>query len=255
MWCKGEKAVKPTANESEELAKTGTEASDGSFASPDGRRTFTVPERPNKWGVRHVTDWDKADPVPKARLIRRSRFFLPDLPPASIRYYEALTPAERSEVDALRLYWISLREFKNRLALARWLVFVALILPCLLLLGVYAAALERVPLTGRWRIILLTAEEEDKISTSLAGVNWYKSVINLLTTVDHPAPPIVPATDWRWNWAEGVLRQLEAAVLKAVADGESPPSPYARPPPPDYPLRPRPRVSTMLHNALPSTLR
>jgi hypothetical protein len=261
MWCEGEKAVSIPAADALMLSK-GRLRDDGALVggNSDELVAFAIPIPPRRPGAQRqevgldpaklreeVRFGDKDKAV--ATWIRRAGFYLPDLPPASLPYYRGLSPKQQSEVDQMRRYWISLREFKDRMRITRWILFTVVILPCLLLLGVYVAALERVPLTGRWRIILLTPEEEDKISSSLAGPNWYKSVINLLTTPESPAPTVLPINDWRWRWVEGVLRRLEqgaAAELKGIQTKISP-----QPPPAHHPLKPRPRVSCVLHSALP----
>ncbi|KAL1411464.1 hypothetical protein Q8F55_002420 [Vanrija albida] len=235
--------------------------------APDGRVAYSVP-LPKHWR-RHdpsrkkpSVDDSKCDHdawVRKTqRYIRASFFFLPPLPPVSVRYYNELTHQERGEVDALRRYWISLRMFKDRLRVSRVVVAMLVGLPILLLLGVWATGLERVPLTGRWRLILLTPEEEDVVATSLEGANWYKSVINLLTTPEKPAPPVLPFSDWRWQWVQSTLRHIEASMIAAAERTEQglprpADAPDLYPPKPSYPLRPRPRVSARLHAALPGS--
>ena len=271
MWCEGEKGIWLTNKEAKDMIN-GTLHPDGTLVGPDGRRAYSTPMPPSRFNghkagpiVIDPAQYDRKDGKGFYaegdsfkrfnRLVKATRFYLPDLPPAAVSYYEALKPTQRTEVDALRQYWASLRMFKARLQTSRWIVVILLGLPCLLLSGVYLCGLERVPLTGRWRIILLTPEEEDVISSSLAGVNWYRSVINLLTTSDHPAPTVVPYDDWRWRWVENTLRQLEAATL---ADCRNQPMPNGPPlipvPPAQYPLMPRPRVSSMLHSVLPGSM-
>jgi len=50
----------------------------------------------------------------------------------------------------------------------------------------------------RWRMILLSPEEEDDIATQLAGSGWYRAVGEI--TSKHSAPKIVPPSDWHYAW-------------------------------------------------------
>ena len=264
MWCDDEKGVRVTHQEAADLVHAPEAPNDGLLA-PDGRIAYSIP-LPKHWRRRSDTGTKPAedDATEYARWVRATHrrikqtfFFLPELPPASVRYYNELSVTEREEVDALRRYWISLRMFKDRLKYARWLVATLIGVPILMLLGVWATGLERVPFTGRWRLILLTADEEDAISDSLEGANWFRSVINLLTTPEKPAPPIVPLSDWRWQWVQGTLRHIESGVISVVeridsgVDEKPPGTDGLWPPPARYPLRPRPRASARLHAALP----
>lgn len=262
MWCEGEKGTHPDPKQARCLLN-GTRVSDGVVRGTDGRTAYTMQTPPGsryaerrKWMLdptnitRVENGKDRTSKLEK--LIKRFYFYRPDLPPDSITYYERLSAEQQAEVDALRRHWMSLTAFKDHLKTHRWIVGVIFWLPFVLLLGVYILGLERVPLTGRWRIILLTPEEEDAISTSLAGANWYRSVINILTTEERPAPPVVPLTDWRCQWVQGVLRRLETAALADCQGYESPYGPPLVPiPASDYPLKPRPRVSSRLHACLP----
>jgi len=260
MWCQGEKGIRPTLKEAAEIPN-GTMQPDGGCKGPDGKVSYATPVVPKQFRsvrtnddptqIQRTTLSGKNNQKGLARFIRGTRFYLPELPPASVTYYERLSAVQQREVDALRRYWVSLQMFKKYLRVSRWVMGLLLFLPLGLVLGAYACGLERVPLTGRWRIILLTPEEEDLISSSLAGANWYRSVINLLTTPEKPAPRVVPIEDWRWRWVNDVLRRLEAAAL---AECQNKPPPYERTvyvPPAEYPLKPRPRMSSMLHSVLP----
>lgn len=268
MWCEGEKGVKVNSDEIAALIGCELDA-DGGMLGPDGRVAYATPMPPNRFrreGANEETVLAQMvsavpkDPKSRRRLARRMRhpglFYLPDLPPASVSYYSALPASQRSEVDALRRYWISLQMFKDNLRLWRWVVGLLLGLPVLLLSSVYLFGLERTPLTGRWRIILLTPEEEDAISTSLSGANWYRSVVNLLTTAERPAPPVLSYEDWRWRWVQGILRRLETAALEDSRSVPTDPPRYVTGtsmpvPPVQHPLKPRPRMSWMLHSMLP----
>jgi hypothetical protein len=261
MWCDDERGVRLTMQDAADLVDA-PETEGHGVVAPDGRIAYLTPMPRD---LKHLTklaqpsaqDERKKWVRHRQRVLRQTCYFLPDLPPASVRYYHELSPTEQSEVDALRHYRISLRMFKDRLRTARWAVALLMGLPMLLIVGVWLTGLERVPFTGRWRLILLTADEEDTISHSLEGANWFKSVINLLTTPEKPAPPIVPLSDWRWSWVQGTLRQLESGVIWAVerddaGDNNRPPDATGLwPPPSKYPLRPRSRAAARLHAALP----
>lgn len=64
---------------------------------------------------------------------------------------------------------------------------------------VAAFSLERVPYTGRWRLVMLSPTEEDAISSKLRGPGWFQQVLSILTTAEAPAPAVVPIEDWRWQ--------------------------------------------------------
>jgi hypothetical protein len=258
MWCRGEKEKRVSQDEAVQLLNV--EAEDcGGLRLPDGRIAHQV--RPPKQFRPRTESNDKR----QAQYMRRTCFFLPPLPPASVRFFDEFSAEEQGQIQRLRTYWIGVRMFKDRLKVARGLMVLLFGLPIVLLFGVWIAALERTPLTGRWRLILLTPEEEDHISKTLSGQNWYKSVINLLTTSESPAPPIVPLDDWRWQWVATTLRQLEAVVINEATRMDSSgkesmtcplPAHQAKsgiptPPSTGYPIRPRPRMSCMIHSALP----
>ncbi|OCF32948.1 hypothetical protein I316_05286 [Kwoniella heveanensis BCC8398] len=275
MWCEDEKEIRLTKAEAGKFVDSDPD-DNGGLLGDDGRIAYNIPmPSPPGWskrGKRNSTLAANEMVTPKALMeytrgnrrrvaswIARAYFYMPDLPPASIRFYEELSPEQRSDVDALRKYWIGLKAFKHRFEMGRWLIGIVFALPILLLSAVYLAGLERVPLTGRWRLILLTPEEEDAISTSLAGQNWYRSVINLLTTAERPAPPFVPQNDWRWAWVQSTLSRLEIGALsdcQYLPEDQRPPkiindSTVPVPPAPYHPLKPRPRVSSWLHSILP----
>ncbi|KAH9063848.1 hypothetical protein EDB87DRAFT_1600719 [Lactarius vividus] len=131
----------------------------------------------------------------------------------------------------------------------RTILFHALIFtPCILFWAAVIASLERTPLTGRWRLILLSPEEEDAIATQLAGSGWYQAVGEIISK--HGSPKIVPPSDWRYIWVKDTLRTLEAAIPKLGDEKSLAPVWLERgngdvplPPPAEYPLRPRPRAA------------
>ncbi|PPQ66222.1 hypothetical protein CVT24_000334 [Panaeolus cyanescens] len=124
-------------------------------------------------------------------------------------------------------------------------------IPMLLFWATLIAGLERTPLTGRWRLILLSPEEEDEIANQLAGPGWYQSVGQILAEDGHSR--VLPTSDWRYKWVSDTLRQLEASI--PVLSREPELCPHWKesggdckplPPPADYPLQPRPRASEYL---------
>uniref|UniRef100_A0A0W0EZN5 Peptidase M48 domain-containing protein n=1 Tax=Moniliophthora roreri TaxID=221103 RepID=A0A0W0EZN5_MONRR len=123
---------------------------------------------------------------------------------------------------------------------------ILLAIPVTLFWATVIASMERTPLTGRWRLIVLSPDEEDEIAAALAGPGWYNSVTDILAQ-DGPVRFIHP-TDWRYIWVRDTLRHLESTIPVLMRESELCPewlasSPQDRPlpPPAEYPLRPRPR--------------
>ena len=102
-----------------------------------------------------------------------------------------------------------------------------LLLPVFLVGVVLLASLERTPLTGRWRTILLSPEEEEKVASDLIGDGWYNSVATILTNnhpegiprsltalyqihilITHIHCRVVPLNDWRTQWVLDTMRRL-----------------------------------------------
>lgn len=257
MWCEDERPIRVKPQEVPFLVNS-PQDEHGSYVLPNGRVAYSAP-MPRSW-KRKIGD-GKSEPQAQKRAeeykLKWVGFFLPPLPPASKRSYSDLKPEEQQQVEALRRYYCSLRLFKDQLRNSRLVVATLIGIPILLLCLVWLTGLERVPLTGRWRLILLTPEDEEAVSTSLEGANWFKSVIALLTTPEAPAPPILPLNDWRWGWAQRTLRHLENECVAEVfrvtqGDTSAPKGKEATwPPPPEYPLLPRARASARLHAALP----
>ncbi|KAI0049805.1 hypothetical protein FA95DRAFT_1677283 [Auriscalpium vulgare] len=135
-----------------------------------------------------------------------------------------------------------LRGIRQRTLLFHALMFT----PIILFWVTVIACMERTPLTGRWRLILLSPEEEDEIANQLAGPGWYQAVGEIIAK-DGP-PTIIPPSDWRYAWVRDTLRSLETAIphlgdehaLEPVWLDRGPDD-IPLPPPADYPLRPRPR--------------
>jgi len=64
-----------------------------------------------------------------------------------------------------------------------------IIIPGSLFAATVIASLERTPVTGRWRLILLSPEEEKSVADDLRGDGWRDSVANILTVGDtEPLP-------------------------------------------------------------------
>ncbi|KAF9238523.1 hypothetical protein BU15DRAFT_47588 [Melanogaster broomeanus] len=125
---------------------------------------------------------------------------------------------------------------------------VLLFIPAALFWIAILASMERTPLTGRWRLIILSPEEEDEIAAQLAGPQWYEAVTEILSS--EGAPKIIPSHDWRYQWVRDTLRRLESAipVLQHEQESSTPwldagPDDIPLPPPAEYPLRPRPRAT------------
>ncbi|KAF9003970.1 hypothetical protein BDQ17DRAFT_1241618 [Cyathus striatus] len=137
----------------------------------------------------------------------------------------------------------------KRIRIGKTVMSLIILVPCVLFWATIIASLERTPLTGRWRMILLSPEEEDDIANQLAGPGWYSAVGDILEE-DGP-PTFIPPTDWRYQWVASTMRKLEASIhvlaqepetewVEKNADGRP------MPPPTEYPLRPRPRASEYL---------
>ena len=113
-------------------------------------------------------------------------------------------------------------------------------------------------MSDRWRLILLSPEEEDDIATQLAGSGWYKAVGEIISK---PNPPkIVPPSDWRYAWVRDTLRTLETVIPKLGDERSLAPVWFERgdddiplPPPADYPLRPRPRAAEYMRQLMQSS--
>ncbi|KAF8917455.1 hypothetical protein CPB85DRAFT_1374243 [Mucidula mucida] len=140
-----------------------------------------------------------------------------------------------------------LKRIRNRTILFH----ILLMIPATLFWATIIASMERTPLTGRWRLIILSPEEEDDIAAQLAGPGWYKAVGEILAQ-DGPVR-YIPPSDWRYDWVRNTLRKLESTIPVLIQERELVPDwtehgPHDRPlpPPAEYPLRPRPRASEYL---------
>ncbi|KAL7417123.1 hypothetical protein BDY24DRAFT_438231 [Mrakia frigida] len=136
------------------------------------------------------------------------------------------------------------------------LILATLLGPVLIFGLVVLAGLERTPLTGRWRVLLISPEEEETIHEALLATGWFQAVLDVLAPSSQNPINIVPADDWRWNWVESTLRRLELGAQSCVDRHYDPSSPssspvdpnFPPPPPPAFPLHPRPRASQTLHS-------
>ncbi|KAJ6531815.1 hypothetical protein B0H19DRAFT_1188706 [Mycena capillaripes] len=140
-----------------------------------------------------------------------------------------------------------LKRIRNRTLLFHALFFI----PGILFWSTIFASLERTPLTGRWRLIILSPEEEDDIAAQLAGPGWYQAVGEILSQ-DGP-PQLIPPSDWRYGWVRDTLRELERTIPVLINEGETCQDwsfggrdDIPLPPPAEYPLRPRPRATEYL---------
>jgi len=104
----------------------------------------------------------------------------------------------------------------------------------------------------RWRAILLSPDEEDEIAAHLAGPGWYKAVGEILSA--EGSTRVIPTSDWRYQWVQNTLRNLEASLPVLASEPELCPNWMERgpddcplPPPSEHPLRPRPRALEYLH--------
>ncbi|KAJ6619774.1 hypothetical protein B0H10DRAFT_2024923 [Mycena sp. CBHHK59/15] len=140
-----------------------------------------------------------------------------------------------------------LKRIRNRTLLFHALFFI----PGILFWSTIFASLERTPLTGRWRLILLSPEEEDEIATQLAGPGWYQAVGEILS--QDGSAQLIPPTDWRYGWVRDTLRELEHTIPVLINEEEicknwpqGGDDNIPLPPPAEHPLRPRPRASEYL---------
>lgn len=193
-------------------------------------------------------------------------FYLPQPSPSAMRQIEELSIPEREKLYELRRWFAKEKLFGRHLRRGKNLIKVLFWLPVIMFGIVAAFSLERVPFTGRFRLIMLSPEEEQGLTDKLKGPGWYRTVLSMFTTAESPAPPVVPMADWRWNWVNGVLRQLEKGLeehcraekegrdfmqtLISNGVGSRSTGDLLPPPPPDHPLHPRSRGSAVLHGAL-----
>lgn len=137
-------------------------------------------------------------------------------------------------------------EMSNQIRRLRFALYGLPLVSISLLCATIIASLERTPLTGRWRVIVISPEEEEEISKQLAGEGWRNAVTEILAR-DGP-PRIIPESDWRYQWVNKTLKRLEASIpALANVSNEFQPDKFPLPPPTEHPLRPRRRASEYLH--------
>ncbi|GAA5967751.1 hypothetical protein JCM11641_005755 [Rhodosporidiobolus odoratus] len=140
-----------------------------------------------------------------------------------------------------------------------------LLAPVFMLAIVAIASLERTPVTGRWRVVMLSpAEEAELVGGILSPApsvpvqegtsrDWVSILRRVLTLPNEGISEstgrrillggeVLDQRDWRVRWAEAVLRALEqggegALVASAARTGGV--EGVLRPPPTEFPLRPR----------------
>lgn len=162
---------------------------------------------------------------------------------------KAEAKGDKELADKIRAH-VSVHGMKVRAIIFNTLLFI----PVLIFWLTIMASLERTPLTGRWRLILLSPEEEDEISNQLAGSGWYQAVGEILSQEGAP-PRVLPPSDWRMVWVRDTLRRLESVIPLLQREHELEakwlecgPNDIPLPPPADYPLKPRPRASEIVRN-------
>ncbi|GAA6017494.1 hypothetical protein JCM8202_005706 [Rhodotorula sphaerocarpa] len=165
--------------------------------------------------------------------------------------------------------------------LTRWNALIGLPLllltPLVLLALVAIASLERTPITGRWRVVMLSPAEEAELVDSIFAAapasastgavapapegtsrDWVQILRHVLQLPDEGLSPetgrrrllggeVLDQRDWRVRWTEAVLRALEKGGLSALTgtDSSRMSKGSALPPPPtDYPLELRPEALT-----------
>ncbi|KAJ8294321.1 hypothetical protein OF846_002858 [Rhodotorula toruloides] len=157
---------------------------------------------------------------------------------------------------------------------SRWNALVGLPLllatPLVLLALVALASLERTPITGRWRVVMLSpAEEAELVDSILSSADKSPFVVSppegttrdwvtiLRKVLELPDEGVSPATgrrrllggevldqrDWRVRWTQAVLEALEKGAPAALVASSGSSSPSVMPPPPTaFPLEPRPEA-------------
>jgi hypothetical protein len=124
------------------------------------------------------------------------------------------------------------------------MVWFALLFPALLLAAIAIASMERTPISGRWRVLMLSTEEEDALVTSLVGSSvsnasdhWLEVLRHILGETDAPVGTLLggrvldAAIDWRVGWAQITLAALEASLGKLVLTDADVSLDGLRPPP------------------------
>lgn len=102
-------------------------------------------------------------------------------------------------------------------------------------------------------MIILSPEEEDEIAAQLAGPGWYSAVGMILA--EEGVTTYIPPSDWRYIWVSETLRRLEGTIPVLASEPDHCPDWYRdnpersgkpMPPPAEFPLLPRSRVTEYL---------
>ena len=103
----------------------------------------------------------------------------------------------------------------------------------------------------RWRLIVLSPEEEDEIAAQLAGTKWYQAVTDILS--NEGPTKLIPTYDWRYQWVQDTLHRLESVIPILQREHELNahwldvgPDDLPLPPPAEHPLKPRPRAADQM---------
>ncbi|KAM0791585.1 hypothetical protein ACM66B_006029 [Microbotryomycetes sp. NB124-2] len=151
-------------------------------------------------------------------------------------------------------------------------VFPALLAAPLVLFGlIVAASIERTPVTGRLRVMMLSPQEEADLTSSILAVgqptrtatddgarDWVTIIRSVLELPDEGVSPmtgrrillgaeVLDGRDWRYRWTQAVLRKLEAGIpalaLEHSSNGGTMTDTLV-PPPTKFPLKPRTTAMT-----------
>ncbi|KAG6899953.1 hypothetical protein C0993_004854, partial [Termitomyces sp. T159_Od127] len=180
-----------------------------------------------------------------------ARLSLTFMPAIVITNYKSRSKLKYAHLHGIPKSEETVARLMKQIRIRKYLLYSLLMVPMSLLWGTVVASSEQTPLTGRWRLIVLSPEEEEEIAGQLAGPGWYSAVGGILAA-DGPAK-IIPNTDWRYTWVNSTLRRLEATIPILTNEPTShkcwfdekqdhPPMP----PPASYPLLPRPRAAEYL---------
>ncbi|KAK4047154.1 hypothetical protein OIV83_005606 [Microbotryomycetes sp. JL201] len=149
-------------------------------------------------------------------------------------------------------------------------IFPALLAAPLVFFGlIVAASIERTPVTGRLRVIMLSPQEEADLTSSILAAgqrnqaarddsrDWITIVRSVLELPDEGTSTmtgrrillgaeVLDERDWRYRWTQAILRKLEAGI-PTLAQEQSDSVTMADclvPPPTRYPLKPRTTAMT-----------
>ncbi|KAM6490470.1 hypothetical protein JOM56_013813 [Amanita muscaria] len=174
------------------------------------------------------------------------------IPVILIKNYKSRMRIKHAALHGLPASEEKINTHLKRIRARTLLVNFLFLIPFTLFWATIIASLEQTPLTGRWRMIILSPEEEDEIATQLKGDGWYRTVDGILS--QEGSSNYIPPSDWRYAWVIETLRKLEATIpllsqtTEASTDWTEPrPNGAPMPPPTQYPLTPRPRASEFLH--------